>query len=120
MVHAGDAGVPQQQANFVAAPIERAKSGIRLISSTTFGLGALLLGLGLAPRLPAGAWRTTALLAAAVGLVATAIAIIRGHVHDVDVDAIQIVVVVLIDLWFVLLGVALFRGDGEAWAEEAS
>ena len=120
VVHASDAGVAQQQANFVAAPIEGAKVGIRLISSTTFGLGTLLLGLGLAPRFPAGAWRTMALLAAAVGLVATAVAIIRGHVHDVDVSAIQIVVVVLLDLWFVLLGVALFRGDGEAWADEGS
>ncbi len=118
VVHASDAGVPQQQANFVAAPIEGAKVGIRLISSTTFGLGALLLALGLAPRLPAGGARTTAYVAAAVGLVAAAIAIIRGHVHDVDVSAIQIAVVVLIDLWFVLLGVSLFRGDGEAWADE--
>lgn len=120
VVHASDAGVPQQQANFVALPIEGAKVGIRLISSTIFGLGALLLGLGLAPRMPAGAARTTAYVAAAVGLVAAAIAIIRGHVHDVDVSTIQIAVIVLIDLWFVLLGIGLFKGDGEAWADEGS
>ena len=120
VVHASDAGVPQQQANFVAAPIEGAKVGIRLISSTTFGVGALLLALGLAPRLPAGAARTTAYVAAAVGLLAAAVAIIRGHVHDVDVHAIQIAVVVLIELWFVLLGISLFRGEGEAWADEGS
>ena len=120
VTHAADAGVDQLRANLVAVTIEGSKIGIRLVAATTLGLGTLGLALGLARRIPAGGSRTAAFVAAAVGLIGAVVAIVQGHVHDLDVKAIQIILVVLIDLWFVLLGVSLFRGEGEAWADESS
>ena len=70
--------------------------------------------------LPGRGLRLTVRLAAAAGLAGAAAAIIRGQVHDLDVDAARILVIVTIDLWFVLLAIGLFRGDGEAGTREMS
>jgi hypothetical protein len=99
-------------------PLEGAKSGIRLMTSAAHGLGAAALALGLAPRLPAGPYRWIAWGVALVALVGAGFAIAVGHTHTLDNRPMQTITVVVVSLWFTLLGALLMRGDGDSWADD--
>lgn len=114
VVH-GDMGL--REAIRLVIPLEGAKSGIRLMTSAAHGLGAAALAFGLAPRLPAGPYRWVAWAVGLVALVGAGFAIALGHTHTFDNRPMQTITVVVVSLWFMLLGALLIRGDGQSWAD---
>lgn len=102
----------------LVVPIEGAKAGIRLMTSAAYGLGAFGLAFGLAPRLPAGPLRWIAWVVALVALVGAGFAIALGHAHTFDNRPMQTITVVVVSLWFMLLGAGLFLGKGVPSAGE--
>jgi len=117
IVH-GDMGL--REAIRLVVPIEGAKSGIRLMTSTAYGLGAFGIAFGLAPRLPAGPQRWIAWAVAVVALVGAGFAISLGHTHTFDNRPMQTITVVVVSLWFTLVGALLVRGDGDSWGDESA
>ncbi len=117
IVH-GDMGI--REAIRLVVPLEGAKAGIRLMTSAAYGLGAFSLAFGLAPRLPAGPQRWIAWGVALVALVGAGFAIALGHTHTLDNRPMQTITVVVVSLWFTLLGALLVRGDGDSWGDEGS
>ena len=116
IVH-GEMGI--REAVRLVVPIEGAKAGTRLMTSAAYGLGAFGLAFALAPRLPAGPQRWIAWAVAVVALAGAGFAIALGHTHTFDNRPMQTITVVVVSLWFTLLGALLVRGDGESWGDEA-
>lgn len=116
IVH-GDMGF--REAVRLVVPIEGAKSGIRLMTSAAYGLGAFGVAFALAPRLPAGPQRWIAWAVAVVALAGAGFAVAIGHAHTFDNRPMQTITVVVVSLWFALLGALLVRGDGDSWGDEA-
>lgn len=103
----------------LAVDIQAVKSGILIICGYAFFLGFATFALGLYSRFASGVHKSLAGLACLVAAVALVLLVIGDHVHDLPFYTVARLANIPMNLWAVVLGLALWQGHPSLTAGES-
>ncbi len=113
--HGGIEGIDAERADALAWSLQATRYGITIGVWAAGGVGTLLLGLGLYDRFTGGYHRWLALIVVVASIAGLTATVIAEFAHDIAQELVIVygLYLLVVTIWYLLLGVALVNEDSE-------